>query len=181
MVLGDHVEDLRQGTVVDKACTLLYADHMPRAIKVRSQKARIRTSCRSRVPGEDLELVGLSPAALIRTKTRTRRKTIRLFQEFGSQFPISVKVRNESGMSACRTRQLGAPGVAPVTVIFSETRETVVNTKTQRAVDWVEASKRAVGIPGRRRLKTWRQADSWGGRHREIVNLKTPTEWEHDG
>ena len=37
-VLGDHVEDLRQGTVGDKACTLLYADHMPRAIKVSSQK-----------------------------------------------------------------------------------------------------------------------------------------------
>ena len=43
MVLGDHVQDLRQGTVGDKACTLQYA--------VSSQKARTRTSCRSRVPG----------------------------------------------------------------------------------------------------------------------------------
>ena len=30
MVLGDHVEVLRQGTVGDEACTLLYADHTPR-------------------------------------------------------------------------------------------------------------------------------------------------------
>ena len=56
MVLGDHVEVL-QGTVGDEASTLLYVDHMPRPIEVRGQQARIQTSCRSRVPGEDLELV----------------------------------------------------------------------------------------------------------------------------
>ena len=42
MVLGDHMEVLRQGTVGDEARPLLYADHMPRAIKVRSQKTRIK-------------------------------------------------------------------------------------------------------------------------------------------
>ena len=33
MVLGDHVEVLRQRAVSDKARTLLYADHMPWAIE----------------------------------------------------------------------------------------------------------------------------------------------------
>ena len=32
----------------------LLADHMPRAVEVRSQLTRIRTSCRSRIPREDL-------------------------------------------------------------------------------------------------------------------------------
>ena len=54
MVLGGHVEVLRQGTVGDEASTLLYVDHMPRPIEVRGQQARIQTSCRSRVPGEEL-------------------------------------------------------------------------------------------------------------------------------
>ena len=54
MVLGDHVEVLRQGTISDKARTLLYADHMPRAIEVRSHRARVRSSCKSRIPEENL-------------------------------------------------------------------------------------------------------------------------------
>ena len=54
MVLVDHVEVLRQGTVGDEAGTLLYVDHMPRPFKVQGQQARIQTSCRSRVPGEEL-------------------------------------------------------------------------------------------------------------------------------
>ena len=37
MVLSDHVEVLRQGTVSDEARPLLCADHMPRSIKVRKQ------------------------------------------------------------------------------------------------------------------------------------------------
>ena len=54
MVLGGHVEVLRQGTVGDKASTLLYVDHMPRHIEVRGQQARMQTSCKSRVTGEEL-------------------------------------------------------------------------------------------------------------------------------
>ena len=37
MVLGDHVEVLRQGTVSDKACTFLHADNLPRAVEVACQ------------------------------------------------------------------------------------------------------------------------------------------------
>ena len=66
MVLCDRVVVLRRGTVGDKACTLLYLDHMPRAIVVRGQQARIETWCRSRVPEEDLQLVSQSPVALSR-------------------------------------------------------------------------------------------------------------------
>ena len=40
MVLGDHVDVLRQGTVSDENRPFLYANHMPRAIEVRSQRAR---------------------------------------------------------------------------------------------------------------------------------------------
>ena len=45
------------------------------------------------------------------------------------------------------------------------TRESVVHTKKQPAVDWAEASERAVGIGERERLKTWWQADKLGRRH----------------
>ena len=64
-VLGDHVEVLRQGAVGDEACTLLYADHMPRAIEERRKHARVRSSCKARIPEEDLKLVCLTPIALI--------------------------------------------------------------------------------------------------------------------
>ena len=50
--------------VGDEACTLLYAGHMPLAIEVRGQRARVRTSCRARISGEDLKLVCLTLAAL---------------------------------------------------------------------------------------------------------------------
>ena len=102
MVLGDHVEVLRQGTVGDEASTLLYVDHMPRPIEVRGQQARIQTSCTSRVPGEELQSVRQTSVALIRTKSKTIRATGRLFQELGSRLPICVKVRNESGVPVCR-------------------------------------------------------------------------------
>ena len=36
-----------------------------------------------------------------------------LFQELWARFPICVKVKNESGMSACRASQLVAPRVDP--------------------------------------------------------------------
>ena len=48
MMLGDHVEVLRRGAVSDKARTLLHADHMPWNVELRSQQARMGTSCRSR-------------------------------------------------------------------------------------------------------------------------------------
>ena len=54
MVLGDQVEVLPKGTVSEETRPLLYVDHMPRPIEVRGQQARIQTSCRSRVPGEEL-------------------------------------------------------------------------------------------------------------------------------
>ena len=57
MVLGDHGEFFRQGTVSDEARPLLCGDHMIRAIEVRSQQASIGTSCGSRVPREDMEFV----------------------------------------------------------------------------------------------------------------------------
>ena len=38
-----------RGTVSDETRPFLYANHMPRAIEVRSQQARIRTSCGSRI------------------------------------------------------------------------------------------------------------------------------------
>ena len=88
MVLGDRLEVLLQGTVSDEARTLLNDDHMPRPIGVRSQQARMRTSCRSRIPREDLELVSLTPVALVRAEGGSSTSTRRLFQEFMSRFPI---------------------------------------------------------------------------------------------
>ena len=93
-VLSDDVKVLRQRTVSDKARTLLYANHMPRAIELRSQQARITTSCRSRVPKEDLELVSLTPVALIRTKSRPTRTTKRLLQEYPPLTPSTASSRS---------------------------------------------------------------------------------------
>ena len=115
MVLGDHVEVSRQGTVSDKARTLLNADHMPRDIEVRSQHARVRPSCRARIPGEDLKLVCLTSIPLIWAEGGSNRSTRGLLQEFRCWLPISTKVRNEGvvemrvscllGGQDCWTRQ----------------------------------------------------------------------------
>ena len=40
MMLGDHEEVLRQGPVGDKACSILHAYHVPRAVRVTSQRVR---------------------------------------------------------------------------------------------------------------------------------------------
>ena len=45
---GDHVEVLREGTVGGKARTLLAANHMPRAVEVAGQYARVRSPRRAR-------------------------------------------------------------------------------------------------------------------------------------
>ena len=155
MVLSDHVEVLRQGTVGDKACTSCTQITCHGPFEVRSQQARILTSCRSRVPGEDLKLVSLTPIALIRTKSRPTRTTRR------RRFPICVKVRNGSGVPACRAGLLGAPSIHPVLVILAMASRGVVNTEPQRAVDW---RKRAVGIRDGNRPKPWWQAN-WRGQN----------------
>ena len=56
-VLGDHVKVLGQGTVRHETDRFLHAFHMPRPTEVTRQRARVRTSRRSRVPREDLEPV----------------------------------------------------------------------------------------------------------------------------
>ena len=98
IVLGDHVEVLRQGTFGDEARPLLYANPMPRAIEVRSQQAWIRTSCASRVPREVLEFVSRTSAALVRLKSR--RLAGRLIQKLRSRLTGIIQVRNESGAPA---------------------------------------------------------------------------------
>ena len=65
MVLGDHVEVLCQGTVSDETRPFLYANHMPRPAEVACRRAWVRSPRRARVPRQDLQLVGLTSAALI--------------------------------------------------------------------------------------------------------------------
>ena len=65
MVLGDHVEDLRQGTVSDETKPLLYANHMPKAIEVWRQRPRVRASCKARISRKIMEFVCRSSAALV--------------------------------------------------------------------------------------------------------------------
>ena len=93
--VGGDLDVLRKRTASDGACTFLNTDYVPWSVKVSCQGTRILATCRTRVPGEDLELVTLSPAALIRTKSRTRRATGQVFQELWGRFPICVKVRWE--------------------------------------------------------------------------------------
>ena len=70
MVLGGHVEVLCEGTVGDKACTFWYTDDVPRAVMVACQRVRVRSPRWARIPGEDLELVCRTPAALVQTEER---------------------------------------------------------------------------------------------------------------
>ena len=44
---------------------------------------------------------------------------------------------------------MGTPGVAPVPIIFAVGRNGSNNAESKRAVDWAEASKRAIGIRGK--------------------------------
>ena len=133
MVLGDHEEVHRQRTVRDEACTLLDADHMPRAIKVRSQHARVRSSCRARAPRQDLQLFSLASIALIPAESGTRRSTRGLIQEFRCWLPISVKVRKESGVPACRARLLDAPSIHPIPVVLAITSKSVIRRREAAA------------------------------------------------
>ena len=73
MMLDDHVEVLLQGTVGDEARPLLYANHMPWAVEVRSKQTSIRTTCWSCVPRQDLQLVTGSPVGLVGLQGRHGR------------------------------------------------------------------------------------------------------------
>ena len=149
MVLGDHVEVHRQGTLSDTACTFLYEDDVPRTVKVARQRIRIRSPHRARVPREDLELFCRTPAVLVGLQGGPGRRAGRTIQKLGSQLAVVVQVRNESGASACGTWLVRAPCAAPVPVIFAARRKGFINAEPQRAVDRAEASKRAIGIGGR--------------------------------
>ena len=106
MVLGGDVEVLRKGTACDETCTFLNTDYVPRSVEVMCQGTRIRVTCRSTVPGEDLERVSLSPAALIRTKSSTRRATGLLFQD-SVAVSRSAEREKRGSESACRARTAG--------------------------------------------------------------------------
>ena len=122
------MEVLHKGSVRDEACTIVSTKHVPGSIEVMCHGTRIQAVCRSMVPGEDLELVSQS-AALIRTKSWTRRAMGRLIHELGEWFPTCLKVRNESSMSACQERQLGAPPVKPVLVNLVKASKSIVDAK----------------------------------------------------
>ena len=144
MVLRDHVEE---GTVSDEARPIWHADHMPRAIKVRSQHARNQEhvqvhdsrrgseACQSDANCDDLN-----------ESAGPRKPTGRLFQEFGSRFSISEKLRNESDVPACRAGLFCTPCVIPVPVFFAAGSKSLVNAEPHWAVDWAEASERTVGV-----------------------------------
>ena len=72
VVLGDHVKFLRQGTMGDEAGPFLHADHMPTC-----QRARVRTSRRSRVPRKDLEQVRATAVVVVRSKRRSGKRPLR--------------------------------------------------------------------------------------------------------
>ena len=168
VVLGDHVEVPRQGTVSDKSRTLLNADHMPRDIEVRSQHARVRPSCRARIPGEDLELVCLAPIPLIRAEGGSSRSTRGLLQEFRCWLPISIKVRNEGVVRARRAGLLDAPSIHPITVVLAITSQGVVDTEPQRKVHCAKPSQTAICIRSWRRREALWQA-YWRGRRYSVV------------
>ena len=52
-----------------KVCSLQDANAVPGSVKAVSQSALIRVTCRTRVPGEDLELFSRAPAVFVRAKS----------------------------------------------------------------------------------------------------------------
>ena len=98
-VVGSDVDVLCKGTAGDEACTFLKADYVPWSVEVSCQGTRILAMCKDQ-------------------GSRRGPATGRLFQELWGRFPTCVKMRDESGMSACRASQLGAPGADPVVAIF---------------------------------------------------------------
>ena len=91
VVLGDHVEVLRQGTVGDETCPFLHADCVPWTIEVACQRTRVRSPRWARVPGEDLQFFSRPPVGLIGTKGRPNRTTRRAFLEFRCWLTIRKK------------------------------------------------------------------------------------------
>ena len=106
MELGDHVEVLRQGTVADKACTLLCADHMPRAVEVLCQSTLIRSPRWTRVPRQNLQFVGQTPIGLVGLQGRTGRTARRAVQELGTGLALVQQVRSD-GWHVCLTSMAG--------------------------------------------------------------------------
>ena len=95
MVLGDHVEVLRQGTVGDEACTFLNADDVPRAVKVACQRVRVRSPRGARVPGDDLQLVCWTPSVLVGLQGGAGGPAGRTIQTLGSRLTVIVKVKHD--------------------------------------------------------------------------------------
>ena len=100
MVLGDHVEVLRQRTVSDKAepsCTQITCHG---AVEVRGQQAGTRTRCGTWVPRQDLQLVCRAPIGLVGPQGRPGRPAGQAVQELGSRLAVVEKMRSEGGTSA---------------------------------------------------------------------------------
>ena len=66
MVLVGDVEVLLEVTAGHEACHLLDANDAPGSVKVVGQSALVRSARRTRLPGEDLELVSRAPAVLVK-------------------------------------------------------------------------------------------------------------------
>ena len=60
MMLGNHVEVLRQGVVDDTSRSFLHADNVPWTVQVARHCTRVTASYGSRVPRENLEHLRLS-------------------------------------------------------------------------------------------------------------------------
>ena len=102
-VLGGDVEVLRKGTIGDEACTFLNTNNVPQSVEVIRHGTRIRATRRSRVPGEDLGLVSLSPAAQVRTKSRTRRATEHITFAYSCKHCASIVLCMTCGFFLCPT------------------------------------------------------------------------------
>ena len=119
MVLGDHVEVLRQGTLGDKAepsCTQITGQG-----PLRCEATKLGTEPRAGVGCHDkiCNLVCRAPIGLVGPQGRPGRPAGQAVQELGSRLAVVEKMSSEGGTSAWLVI---APCVLPILVADQESK-----------------------------------------------------------
>ena len=117
VVLGDHVEVLRQGTVGDETCPFLHADYVPWAVEVACQRTRVR-----------------SPRWAAGWVDRNEGQA-----DQNDKASEGVAPAREAGL-------LDTPSIHPTSVILAIRRERIVGTEWQRTVHCAKSSQTAICI-----------------------------------
>ena len=143
-------EVLREGTAGYEVCPLQDANDVPGSVKAVSQSALIRVTCRTRVPGDPLELVSRAPAVFVRAKSFFVGAARKLLQKLRRRLVGGVQVGDQGSSLASHAGQLGKPAANPTFVVLAKARARAVHAQPQR--EGAEPSECAADVRGWRRL-----------------------------